>query len=264
MNIKSYNTNGYCIINSALKKKECEFIKKKTSKLKPKLKIPYSNIAWGYGNLINSKPFNQIIKKDFMVEIAKKIIGKNYVFNHLLINNKAAWLGPDVEFHQEVYNMKTYAPGSNPKKDWKKFMQVFIALDDQTKENGCLKVIPKSHKLGILKHEDVIGSNLGHKRRTKYIDLLKAHKKYGVKDVELKMGDAIVFNHLLVHGSSNNVSSKGRMAMLLQARENFLIKDEKILKKETKYRTDFIIKNLMKKISSLKSNNLYKDFSIKK
>ena len=264
VNIKSYNKNGYLIIRSALSKNECEYFKKKTKNLKPKLKIPYRDVAWGYGNLINTEPFNKVLDKKFLTDAAKKIIGSNFIYNHLLINNKAAWLGPDVEFHQEVYNMQTYAPGSVPKKDWKKFMQIFIALDKQSKENGCLKIIPKSHKLGILKCEDAIGSNLGHKRRTVLKDLNKAYKKFGIKDLELNQGDAVIFNHLLIHGSANNVSAKGRMAMLLQARMNFLKKNNRILKKETKYRTDFVIKNLNNKITSLKKRDLYKDFSLKK
>ena len=34
----------------------------------------------------------------------------------------------------------------------------------------------------------------------------------------------MIFNHLLIHGSANNVSARGRMAMLLQVRMNFLKK----------------------------------------
>ena len=264
MNTKFYKENGYLVIKSALSKTECEYFKSKTKKLKPNLKIPYSEVAWGYGNLINTKPFNKILKKKFLIEAAKKIIGEKSTYNHLLINNKAAWLGPDVEFHQEIYNIQTYAPGSNPEKDWDKFMQIFIALDQQTRENGCLKIIPKSHKLGILNCEDTIGSNLGHKRRTVLKDLNKAYKKFGSKDLELNQGDALIFNHLLIHGSANNVSAKGRMAMLLQARQNFLKKNIQILKKETKYRTNFVIKNLMNRVSSLKKRDIYKDFSLKK
>ena len=45
---------------------------------------------------------------------------------------------------------------------------------------------------------------------------------------------------------------------------NFLKKNNRILKKETKYRTDFVIKNLNNKITSLKKRDLYKDFSLKK
>mgnify|MGYP001960982601 FL=1 len=62
--------------------------------------------------------------------------------------------------------MKTYAPGCNSKRDWKKFFQVFISLDDQTVDNGCLKIIPYSHKLGELKHVDIIGPNLGQKEES--------------------------------------------------------------------------------------------------
>ena len=58
-----------------------------------------------------------------------------------MINNKAPWIGPDVEWHQEVFNIDTYAPGGNANVDsWKDYLQIYIALDPHTLENGCLKV----------------------------------------------------------------------------------------------------------------------------
>ena len=55
VNIKSYNENGYLIIRSALSSKECEYFKK-TKNLKPKLKIPYSEVAWGMEILLILSP----------------------------------------------------------------------------------------------------------------------------------------------------------------------------------------------------------------
>ena len=63
--------------------------------------------------------------------------------------NKAAWIGPEVEWHQEVFNSDIYAPGINMRKKWDKFVQVFIAIDDQDTNNGCLKVFKKSHHEGF-------------------------------------------------------------------------------------------------------------------
>ena len=105
--------------------------------------------------------------------------------------------------------MKTYAPGYTAK-DWKKFTQIFIPLDDQDFKNGGLKIIPNSHKEGLLSYEDFINSHLGHKRRVTVTELNKLFNKYGVLNLELKAGDVLVFNHLLVHGSSNNLTNKDR------------------------------------------------------
>ena len=159
--------------------------------------------------------------------------------------------------------MQTYAPGNEPKKDWNKFTQIFISLDDQTTNNGCLKIFPKSHKLGLLNSEDTLGPNLGHKRRLIIDDLNLAYKKCGIMDVMLKKGDALIFNHLIIHGSSTNTSPEGRMAIVLQARRSDVVKTQIEFEKESNYRENFMIKFLQNKLDSLKisKGNKYKDFN---
>lgn len=262
--INKYWDKGFIIKKNLLTEKYCEEIKKYVNKKKPAIFIPFSKTAWGYGNLINDKLFKDILENNFITKFAKDIFKEDYDFNHLAINNKAAWIGPEVELHQEVFNMKTYAPGCDPKKDWKKFFQVFISLDDQNSENGCLKIIPYSHKLGELKHVDIIGSNLGHKRRIDLNDMNKAYKKFGLKNVILKKGDALIFNHLLIHGSTNNISPKERKAIVLQVRHKEIQKNIKIFNSETKYRTNFIVNNLKNKIDLLNKKNQYKAWILKK
>ena len=99
-----------------------------------------------------------------------------------MLVNKAAWIGPDVEWHQEVFNFNIYASGLNKKKNWKNFIQVFIAFDDHEKQNGCLKVLKGSHKSGFLDYEDIVNINGSHKRRVKTKILDKLVKKYPIKD----------------------------------------------------------------------------------
>ena len=81
-----------------------------------------------------------------MVNFCETIFKEKFFFNHLRVNNKAALIGSAVEWHQEIFNINTYSPGQTYK-DHKKFMQIFIALDDQDEKNGCLKIIPQSHNL---------------------------------------------------------------------------------------------------------------------
>ena len=32
------------------------------------------------------------------------------------VANKSKWIGPDVEFHREIFNLNTFAPGADPKR----------------------------------------------------------------------------------------------------------------------------------------------------
>ncbi len=255
----NYKKYGFIIKKSLLNKSYCNDLVELLKRKKPKFLVPFSKEPIGYGNLVSNRSFKKIINNKFINNFVGDLISNEIEFNHLMIANKPAWIGPDAEFHQEVYNMKTYAPGYTSK-DYKKFMQIFIALENQTKDNGRLRIIPKSHTLGELPNEDFLSSSFSHKRRTKQFYLFKAAKKFGVLDVDLKKGDAIFFNHLLIHGSSNNISSKSRFAIVLQAREKNIKKDQKIFLKETRYRKNFIIKNIKLLESKLNTTDKYKDF----
>jgi phytanoyl-CoA hydroxylase len=80
---------------------------------------------------------------------------------------------------------------------------VWVAMEDADTENGCLWVVPGSHKLGLLTHGEV--------RNLKEHDPLMS-EVHGVDlsqeiPVELKKGDFIIFHNLLVHSSLSNRST---------------------------------------------------------
>ena len=82
----------------------------------------------------------------------------------------------------------------------KKFAQVFIAIDEMTLENGCLRIVPKSHTLGMLDHEDIVWNSMSHKKRATYKAMKEASNKFGVKEIQMSPGDMLIFNHRLLHG----------------------------------------------------------------
>ena len=173
---------------------------------------------------------------------------KKFCYNHLLIHNKPPWVGIGHEWHQESANISSFAPGKSWRKNWKDFLQIFVPIDDHNLKNGCLKLIPKSHKLGLLEHEDIVTAQMSHKRRIKSSSLSKASEKFGVVNCEVGPGDIIFFNHLIAHGSANNNSSKRRRVAVMQARIDDFAKDSKKLNSELTYRVDFTIKSLKEKI----------------
>lgn len=82
-------------------------------------------------------------------------------------------------------------------------VSALVYLDDATKENGCLWVIPRSHRSGTLEGlEDrgVLGAL--------YTDV--APLGGGAQPAELPAGSVLYFHHDLVHGSQSNRSRTSR------------------------------------------------------
>jgi phytanoyl-CoA hydroxylase len=80
----------------------------------------------------------------------------------------------------------------------------WIPLQDTPYERGCLMVMPGSHRLGALPHD---GSALG-----------KRHYPTGVfqreiRYVEMRRGDVLFFNALMLHSSSVNISDRLRCSV---------------------------------------------------
>ena len=246
--ILKFKNEGYYLYKNVFSKKECNDLKCYLESLNSKIDIPFTSIPWGWGNLIKSDPFKLIVQNSQLNNFCERVLGESYRYLTLMVNNKAPWVGPSVEWHQESINMKTYASGCDQENDWQKFLQIYIALDHQTTDNGCLRVFPGSHKFGLLDHYDIVGSNLGHKRHVAVESLEFLNKKCNVLNVEMKSGDALIFNHRLVHGSSSNHSSKNRRSIVLRATnvsEDKINNSEKFLK-ETEFRRNFVINTFEK------------------
>jgi ectoine hydroxylase-related dioxygenase (phytanoyl-CoA dioxygenase family) len=255
-----FNINGFIKFSNLFSEEFCNELKQELQNIEPISYIPFTDIPWGYGNLINQSLFKEITKNNTLQEVIYLLLGSSYVFNHLMINNKAAWIGSAVEWHQELSLVNTFAPGYTPEDD-KDFLQIYIALDSHTQENGCLKIFPGSHKLGLLPHYDTIGYNLGHKKQVEPAILEQLNTTNPVIDIIMQPGDVLIFNPLLVHGSSSNYSPNNRKAIILQVRKNNKPKDKNIFEKATKKRTEFVVSYLENYANKLKRSNIYKDFT---
>ena len=85
-----------------------------------------------------------------------------------------------------------------------------VAIDRATKENGCLRVVPGSHKMGYLGLSDN-GSGSIMKGLTLEDELVGVGiDPSEIVDVELEPGDAVMWGLLMVHGSLPNESSMDR------------------------------------------------------
>lgn len=255
---EQYQQDGYYLAKSVFNENFIKNLLDHLSTLTPKVTLPFTNVPWGYGNLVDEGPFTQIATDSNVTDFCKNVLGDKYTFNHLFVHNKAPFVGASIEWHQEVFNIDSYAPGYS-KDDWKGFLQIYIALEKQDLDNGCLRIFPGSHKEGFLPHEDAINEHFSHKRRVPFDVLQGLEKKYGLHNCELNPGDVLFFNHLLVHGSASNASSRSRKAIVLQGRSDIKEKNDEIFEKESQYRTNFVIDGLTDRINSLSKKNIYLD-----
>lgn len=124
-------------------------------------------------------------------------------------------LGPDVDLYwnQSVFKM----PEGEKEFPWHQddgytpvtpspYLTLWLALNDATPENGCISVLPGSHKRGLVEHTP---SPIG----------LVCHRAddpdQGVR-VPVKAGSMAVFQSLTMHKSGPNISPGPRKAYVIQ------------------------------------------------
>lgn len=256
--IESYKKDGYYIKRNLLSKDICKDIILQLNEIKTDMKIPHTNIQFGYGNVINHPLSNNITDNDFVKFFCEKIYGKKYFYNSLYVHNKHKWIGPDVEWHQEVFNIKTFHPTNNNytlDEIRNNFMQVYVALEDQNIENGGMRIIPY-HKT-ILEHYDTTNTHLNHKRAITLEELNKIYKTHGIINLNLKAGDVVFFNHLIPHSSSSNNSPFDRKAMVFLTYKNNEDFDENIRVQEKEYRKSFALNYLKRKLNIKSNTQMY-------
>ncbi len=137
-----------------------------------------------------------------------------------ILDSVCALIGPDVKFHHSKLNMKI--GGGGLEIGWHQDFVFFphtnfdllacgIALDDSDTGNGCLMVVPGTHKIGVLNHRDVDGKFTG-----KITDALDVFDPDTAVPIELKAGDMSIHHVMVVHGSAQNNSTRPRRLFINQ------------------------------------------------
>lgn len=86
------------------------------------------------------------------------------------------------------------------------YVTCWLALDDADLDNGCLWVIPGSHRQGTVRHHNGAGPfRVGH----------DGPDADGVP-VPVRRGSVLVFSSLLMHRSGPNTTDRARLAWILQ------------------------------------------------
>ncbi|MBK8266373.1 MAG: phytanoyl-CoA dioxygenase family protein [Nannocystis sp.] len=91
---------------------------------------------------------------------------------------------------------------------------VFVALDEATCGNGCLRLVPRSHLLGVLPHGEWSGRGSDNGVLPDVMQGLLA-AGYEFEPIEARPGDIVLFHGNTIHGSDDNDSDRSRLAMIV-------------------------------------------------
>lgn len=129
--------------------------------------------------------FQSLAKNAAILDVLERVLGEDIFLYENSLVYKPKGRANAVPWHQDFI--------SRPKEP-KKYI-AWIALDDVTVSNGAMKAIPKSHANGYLPYYRVKGET--HHDR---IDLGLIDETSAVF-LEMKAGDALIFDCMLCHGS---------------------------------------------------------------
>lgn len=144
-----------------------------------------------------SEPCRVVCVGSPLVEVAVTLLGPDVrlYWNQAVI--KAPRQGASFAWHQDT----GYVP-IEPRE----YLTCWIALDEATLENGCIRVLPGSHRWGLQPHhrDPELGDLVGY-----------AGPDEGMA-VPLPAGHAAIFSSLLLHCSGPNTSTGPRRAYVVQ------------------------------------------------
>lgn len=219
-----YNRDGFIIIKKILSKSEAKLLKKE---LLDTIKDNKSKFRKRYINFTKNNSINSMhgldnfdcVKKlqqnSKVKDVVKTLIGTKYDKFGSELFAKPAKYGLPVPIHQD--NKYWCLDTGNALTMW-------FALDESSEQNGGVYYYKGSHKLGMLEHVSSFAP--GSSQKIKYNDGLNVFSRELPK---LNIGDCLIHQCMVVHGSKANKSAKARTGLTLRYKHssNFVRKDLK-------------------------------------
>lgn len=143
---------------------------------------------------------------------ARSPVFQEAVADERLLDILSVILAPDIEFLSDkfVFKSELMTFASPWHQDWSYWYgahkySIWVALDDATVENGCLKLLPGSHKSAVVHDGDASdGHGFGNRLKPDAVDESQAIT------AEVEAGGAVFFHDLTLHSSHPNRSGEER------------------------------------------------------
>jgi phytanoyl-CoA hydroxylase len=210
--VEFFRENGYLVVHNALPAAEVEELRRDAVRI---CRGDAGEVR-GVTPALVGETDDDVMQRYLCIHFPHKLSGVmfNYLAHPVIVDVLTKVIGPDVKCMQSMLFIKAAGkPGQAwhqdedfiPTRD-RTLAGAWIAMDRATTENGCLWVIPGSHKAGILWEMD-------HTYDARF-DCTKESKGFPYKDedavpVEVEAGAIVFFNGYLLHRSLPNNAATG-------------------------------------------------------
>ena len=209
---QSYDKKGFIVLKNILNKDDAEMIKNKilfyfnssTKNLKGR-SINFTKNSKKINSIHSFEKVDfvkKIIKDKMFKKIARIFVGEKVKSFGAELFAKPAREGLAVPVHQDNF----YWNINN-----NKGITIWIALDKTNKKNGSIFYFRGSHLIGIQEHQSSYVPGSSQAIKNNYI--LKKFEKHQTK---LNVGDVIVHNCMVLHGSDKNKTYTPRTGLTLR------------------------------------------------
>ena len=201
--LNHYKDKGYISPVNALTSSEAKEIRDEIEKIENKWPGALEGINRNYIHLI-SPIFNKICLNKNILDAVQSIIGKNILICGTTLFIKNPNEKGFVSYHQDAKYI-----GLEPH-NW---VTVWLAVTDTNEHNGCMRMLPGSHKGNLKSHEQKFDDNnlLTRGQTIKSVPLNKT------EPIILKAGQVSLHHPLVVHGSGLNKSNDRRIGFVIQS-----------------------------------------------
>ena len=201
--INKYHKDGYVAPIDILSIEEVKKINKEIQYIERKW--PNEINGLGRNNIHYISPvFDQIVHKPTLLNLIESIVGENILVAGSVLFIKEPDTKGFVSWHQDG-KYQGFQPYN--------CVTVWIALTNVNEENGCMWMWPKSHKKGILEHNDTFDEdNLLTRGQT-----IKNVPDKETVPIVLKPGQLSLHHPLTVHASSLNKTNSKRIGFVIQS-----------------------------------------------
>jgi non-heme Fe2+,alpha-ketoglutarate-dependent halogenase len=145
----------------------------------------------------------ELVHDSRIVDAAEQIVGGDIALWSTVLFAKEPSTSAFVSWHQDAKYL-SLAPDNH--------VTAWLAFTSSTVENGCVSVIPKTHRKGAMEHDDTFGDDniLTRGQEVPGIDESSA------VHLELQPGQMSLHHPWLVHGSQPNRSNGRRVGIAMQ------------------------------------------------
>jgi non-haem Fe2+, alpha-ketoglutarate-dependent halogenase len=147
---------------------------------------------------------NELVRHPAVLDAVEGVLGPDIlVWTSSMFSKKAA--SPDfVSWHQDIAYWGLEPPD---------IVTAWIALTDSSPDNGCMRVVPGTHKFDVVAHRDTFAAD---NMLSRGQEVAVAVDEAKAVDIVLEPGEMSLHHTKIVHGSNANLSSRPRQGFAIR------------------------------------------------